>query len=86
MWSIRLAPATSSTPLVEPSGEAFNSISLEPETVMWANGSLAQNPDLLRPGQELIILPIDGVYHTVVKGDTLVGHVDGLTDLTLKIV
>ena len=44
---------------------------LEPETVMWANGSLAQNPDLLRPGQELVILPIDGVYHTVVKGDTL---------------
>ena len=44
---------------------------LEPETVMWANGSLAQNPDLLRPGQELIILPIDGVYHTVVQGDTL---------------
>ena len=44
---------------------------LEAETVMWANGSLAQNPDLLRPGQELIILPIDGVYHTVVKGDTL---------------
>jgi murein DD-endopeptidase MepM/ murein hydrolase activator NlpD len=44
---------------------------LEAETVMWANGSLAQNPDLLRPGQELIILPIDGVYHTVIKGDTL---------------
>ncbi len=44
---------------------------LEPQTIMWANGSLAQNPDLLRPGQELIILPINGVYHTVVKGDTL---------------
>jgi murein DD-endopeptidase MepM/ murein hydrolase activator NlpD len=44
---------------------------LEAETVMWANGNLAQNPDLLRPGQELQILPIDGVYHTVVKGDTL---------------
>jgi murein DD-endopeptidase MepM/ murein hydrolase activator NlpD len=44
---------------------------LEAETVMWANGNLAQNPDLLRPGQELVILPIDGIYHTVVKGDTL---------------
>ena len=44
---------------------------LEAETVMWANGNLAQNPDLLRPGQELVILPIDGVYHTVVAGDTL---------------
>ncbi len=44
---------------------------LEQETIMWANGNLEQNPDLLRPGQELVILPIDGVYHTVVKGDTL---------------
>ena len=44
---------------------------LEAETVMWANGNLAQNPDLLRPGQELVILPIDGVYHTVLQGDTL---------------
>jgi murein DD-endopeptidase MepM/ murein hydrolase activator NlpD len=44
---------------------------LEQETVMWANGNLETNPDLLRPGQELVILPIDGIYHTVVKGDTL---------------
>ena len=44
---------------------------LEQETVMWANGNLEKNPDLLWPGQELIILPIDGVYHTVNKGDTL---------------
>ena len=44
---------------------------LEQETVMWANGNLAQNPDLIRPGQELVILPIDGIYHTVAKGDTL---------------
>jgi murein DD-endopeptidase MepM/ murein hydrolase activator NlpD len=48
-----------------------NQFGLEQETVMWANGSLEQNPDLLRPGQELVILPIDGVYHTVVKGETL---------------
>lgn len=46
---------------------------LEAETVMWANGNLAQNPDLLRPGQELVILPIDGVYHTVLKGETVEG-------------
>jgi LysM repeat protein len=52
-------------------GQIALKFDLEPETVMWANGSLAQNPDLLRPGQELIILPIDGVYHTVIKGDTL---------------
>ncbi|MBN1582478.1 MAG: M23 family metallopeptidase [Anaerolineae bacterium] len=44
---------------------------LEQDTLMWANPTLERNPDLLRPGQEIIVLPIDGVYHTVVKGDTL---------------
>jgi murein DD-endopeptidase MepM/ murein hydrolase activator NlpD len=39
------------------------------ETLMWANG-LEQNPDLLRLGQELVVLPVDGVYHTVQAGDT----------------
>lgn len=39
------------------------------ETLMWANG-LEQNPDLLRLGQELTVLPVDGVYHTVLSGDT----------------
>ncbi len=40
------------------------------ETLMWANG-LEQNPDLLRLGQELIVLPVNGVYHTVESGDTV---------------
>jgi murein DD-endopeptidase MepM/ murein hydrolase activator NlpD len=44
---------------------------LEQDTLMWANPALERNPDLLRPGQEIVVLPIDGVYHTVVKGDTL---------------
>ena len=44
---------------------------LEQDTLMWANPALESNPDLLRPGQEIIVLPIDGVYHTVAKGDTL---------------
>lgn len=44
---------------------------IEQETLVWANAALENNPDLLRLGQELVILPIDGVYHTVVKGDTL---------------
>ena len=35
-----------------------------PETIMWANGRFVEdNPDLLRVGQELVILPVDGVYH-----------------------
>jgi murein DD-endopeptidase MepM/ murein hydrolase activator NlpD len=30
-------------------------------------------PDYLQIGQQLVILPVDGVYHTVAKGDTLEG-------------
>jgi LysM repeat protein len=45
---------------------------IQPETIMWANGRFVEdNPDLLRVGQELIILPVDGVYHQVGKGDTV---------------
>ena len=40
------------------------------ETVIWANGQ-EDAPDVLRIGQELVILPVSGVYHTVKKGDTL---------------
>ena len=40
------------------------------ETVMWANEQ-ENNPDLLSIGQELVILPISGAYHTVQSGDTL---------------
>ncbi|MGC8781993.1 MAG: peptidoglycan DD-metalloendopeptidase family protein [Anaerolineae bacterium] len=40
------------------------------ETLMWAN-NLEQNPDLLRLGQELVVLPVNGVYHTVQSGDTV---------------
>jgi murein DD-endopeptidase MepM/ murein hydrolase activator NlpD len=43
---------------------------LAAETIMFANG-LEQNPDLLRLGQALVILPADGIYHTVGKNDTL---------------
>ncbi len=43
---------------------------LSAETVMFANG-LERNPDLLRLGQKLVILPVDGIYHTVAKNDTL---------------
>jgi murein DD-endopeptidase MepM/ murein hydrolase activator NlpD len=41
------------------------------DTIMWASSGLEDHPDLLKIGQVLTILPIDGVYHTVVAGDTL---------------
>lgn len=44
---------------------------LKPETVMWSNPELSKNPDLLFTGQLVYILPVDGVYHLIEKGDTL---------------
>jgi LysM repeat protein len=44
---------------------------ISPETIVWANGELADDPDMLYVGQQLLILPVSGVYHTVKKGDTL---------------
>ncbi len=44
---------------------------LEPTTIMWSNPEVEKAPDLLRVGQLLVILPLDGVYHTVEEGDTL---------------
>lgn len=48
--------------------EKFN---LQPETLQWANPALETNPDLLRVGDVIKILPEDGVLHTVRPGDTL---------------
>ena len=42
-----------------------------PETIQWSNPELEKNPDLLRIGDELRILPINGLVHTVKAGDTL---------------
>ena len=38
-------------------------------TIIWAN-DLRSNKDI-HPGETLLILPINGIQHTVVKGDTL---------------
>jgi len=44
---------------------------LLPTTLMWSNPEMEKVPDLLRIGQELVILPLDGVYHTIGVSDTL---------------
>jgi len=44
---------------------------LQPTTLMWSNREIERAPDLLRVGQQLIILPLDGAYHTVEEDDTL---------------
>jgi murein DD-endopeptidase MepM/ murein hydrolase activator NlpD len=48
--------------------EAFD---LQATTILWSNPDIEDIPDLLRIGQEVVILPVDGVYHTVAEGDTL---------------
>lgn len=44
---------------------------LNPTTISWANPAIEDAPDLLRIGQEVIILPVDGALHKVEDGDTL---------------
>jgi len=44
---------------------------VDPTTILWANPAVEDAPDMLRISQELVILPIDGVYHLVEEGDTL---------------
>jgi Peptidase family M23/LysM domain len=44
---------------------------LQPETILWSNPAIEDFPDLLKIDQEVVILPIDGVYHEVKTGDTL---------------
>ncbi len=44
---------------------------LDIDTLRWSNPALARNPDLLRVGQVLTILPVRGAYHTVQEGETL---------------
>ncbi len=41
------------------------------DTIVWANSELEMDPDLLSVGQELKILPVSGVWHTVKAGETL---------------
>ncbi len=45
---------------------------LRPETILWGNYEvLRDNPQFLSPGQELNILPTDGVYYQWAEGDNL---------------
>jgi murein DD-endopeptidase MepM/ murein hydrolase activator NlpD len=45
---------------------------LKPETIQWANPGLEVNADLIRPGDPVAVLPVDGALHTITSGDTLV--------------
>jgi murein DD-endopeptidase MepM/ murein hydrolase activator NlpD len=44
---------------------------LDIDTLRWSNPALERNPDILSLGTELVILPVQGVYHRVSAGDTV---------------
>ncbi len=46
---------------------------ITPETVLWGNPVLKDDPHLLRAGQELLISPITGVLRVVYSDDTIEG-------------
>lgn len=51
---------------------------LEPETILWTNRYLiGDTPDGITPGQKLIILPEDGVYHAWLYGEGMNGVSSG---------
>jgi murein DD-endopeptidase MepM/ murein hydrolase activator NlpD len=48
------------------------SFNLKPETVLWANyDQLNDSPDMLNPGMNLNVPPVDGVYYQWQEGDTV---------------
>jgi murein DD-endopeptidase MepM/ murein hydrolase activator NlpD len=44
---------------------------VSPDSILWANGKLEDNPDMLSVGQVLNIPPVSGVLHTVQSGETV---------------
>lgn len=51
---------------------------IQPETILWTNRYLIGNtPDGINPGQKLIILPEDGVYHAWLYGEGMNGVSSG---------
>ena len=60
---------------VQPGDSIFaiaDEFGIDPETVLWGNYEvLNDDPHLLRPGQELNILPVDGTYYQWQTGDHL---------------
>ena len=61
--------------VVEPGDNLFmiaEQYGLQAETILWGNfDTLQDNPRFIVPGQELNILPIDGIYYRYNVGETL---------------
>lgn len=48
-------------------------------TIFWSND--IKQGDLIKEGQVLSILPISGIKHTIVKGDTLASVVKNIAEI-----
>ncbi len=63
------------TYVVQPGDTVFDiaaKFDLSPETIVWSNREALQDaPWLIQPGIELLIPPVDGVYHVVSDGETV---------------
>ncbi len=76
--SLPVKPRSAITHYTVQKGDTIFAISskfnLKPQTILWGNYDvLADNPHYLQPGQELTILPVDGVYHEWHAGEGLNG-------------
>jgi murein DD-endopeptidase MepM/ murein hydrolase activator NlpD len=62
-------------------GETLDQIAkrfgISPQTIKWSSGL---DSNTVKPGQDLVILPVDGVIHTVQRGQTL-GRIAQLYDI-----
>lgn len=71
-------------------GETISDIAerygLRKETILWANNLTEKST--IKPGQSLEILPVDGVRHKVVRGDTIysIGKKYGLTGSQVQMI
>jgi murein DD-endopeptidase MepM/ murein hydrolase activator NlpD len=63
------------TYVVQPGDTIFDiaaQFGLSPETIVWSNREALQDaPWLIQLGLELFIPPVDGIYHTVLAGETV---------------
>lgn len=62
------------TYVVQPGDTVFGiaqKFGLKPDTLLWSNPTLEANPDLLRIGDKVAILPVNGVYHKIATKETV---------------
>lgn len=71
-------------------GETLSTIAtrygLQVETILWENNLTEKSK--IKPGQELRILPIDGIRHKVARGETIysIGKKYGLEDSQVQVI